>query len=81
MDVYSLKGERCLRLVVYYDEKNDKYIYGNVVFMSGILNFDNVIIGVKRLMDDNNIKIKLGFKVYLLVKILLMILKNIYDSI
>lgn len=80
-DVYSPKGERCLRSVVYYDEKNDKYIYGNAAFMSGILNPDNVIIGVKRLMDDNNIKIKLGSKAHSPVKISSMILKNIYDSI
>ncbi len=80
-DVYSPKGERCLRSVVYYDEKNDKYIYGNAAFMSGILNPDNVIIGVKRLMDDNNIKIKLGSKVHSPVEISSMILKNIYDSI
>lgn len=80
-DVYSPKGERCLRSVVYYDEKNDKYIYGNAAFMSGILNPDNVIVGVKRLMDDNNIKIKLGSKVHSPVEISSMILKNIYDSI
>lgn len=80
-DVYSPKGERCLRSVIYYDEKNDKYIYGNAAFMSGILNPDNVIVGVKRLMDDNNIKIKLGSKVHSPVEISSMILKNIYDSI
>ncbi|AVK47516.1 molecular chaperone DnaK [Clostridium sp. MF28] len=80
-DVYSPKGERCLRSVVYYDEKNDKYIYGNAAFMSGILNPDNVIVGVKRLMDDNNIKIKLGSKIHSPVEISSMILKNIYDSI
>lgn len=80
-DVYSPKGERCLRSVVYYDEKNDKYLYGNAAFMSGILNPDNVIVGVKRLMDDNNIKIKLGSKVHSPVEVSSMILKNIYDSV
>ncbi|WML36901.1 Hsp70 family protein [Clostridium sp. OS1-26] len=80
-DVYSPKGERCLRSVVYYDEKNDKYIYGNAAFMSGILNPDNVIVGVKRLMDDNSIRIKLGPKEHSPVEISSMILKNIYDSI
>ncbi len=80
-DVYSPRGERCLRSVVYYDEKNDRYIYGNAAFMSGVLNPDNVIVGVKRLMDDNSIKIKLGSKVHSPVEISSMILRNIYESI
>lgn len=80
-EVYSPKGERCIRSVVYYDEKNNKYVYGNAAFMSGILNPDNVVIGVKRLMDDNSIKIKLGSKEHSPVEISSMILKNIYDNI
>lgn len=80
-DVYSPKGERCIRSVVCYDEKNDKYIYGNAAFMRGILNPDNVVVGVKRHMDDNNIKIKLGSKIHSPVEISSMILKNVYGSI
>lgn len=80
-DVYSPKGERALRSVVYYDEKNNKYLFGNAAFMSGILNPDNVIIGVKRLMDDNSNKIKLGTKIHTPIEISSMILRNIYESI
>ena len=80
-EVYSPKGERCIRSVVYYDEKNNKYIYGNAAFMSGILNPDNVVVGVKRMMDDNTIKIKLGSKEHSPIEISSMILKNIYDNI
>lgn len=81
VDVYSPKGERELRSVVYYDEKNNKFIYGNAAFMMGILNPDNVIVGVKRLMDDNNIKIRLGSKIHSPVEISSMILKYIYNNI
>lgn len=80
-DVYSPKGERCIRSVVYYDERNNKYVFGNAAFMSGILKPDNVIIGVKRLMDDNSIKVKLGPKTHTPVELSSMILRNIYDSI
>lgn len=80
-EVYSPKGERTIRSVVYYDQKNDRYIFGNTGFMSGVLNPDNIIIGVKRLMDDKDSKIKLGDKIYNSVDISAMILKNLYESI
>ena len=28
-DIYSPRGERCFPSVIYYDERNDKYIFGN----------------------------------------------------
>lgn len=81
VDIYSPKGERCVRSVVYYDEKNDKYVFGNAAFMSGILNPDKVIVGVKRLMDDNKTAIHLGTKTHTPIQISAMILKNLYESI
>lgn len=80
-ETYSPKGERMIRSVVYYDEKNSKYIFGNTAFMSGILNPENVIVGVKRLMDDKNAKIKLGSKVHDPIEISSMILRNLYNNV
>ena len=80
-DIYTPRGERCFPSVIYYDERNDKYIFGNAAFMSGILNPDNVKIGVKRDMDDGSKKIKIGPKELTPIEISSMILKNMYDSI
>lgn len=80
-DVYSPKGVRAIRSVVYYDEKNNRYIYGDPAFMSGIMNPDNLIVGVKRYMDDNTTRIRLGSKQFSPVELSSMILRNIYESI
>ncbi len=80
-EVYSPKGERSIRSVVYYDDKNDKYIFGETAFMSGILNPDNVAIATKRYMDDKNSTITIGGKVHTSIELSSLILKHIYDSV
>jgi len=80
-EIYTPKGERTTQSVVFYDERTKKFIFGKTAFMSGILNPDNVCIGVKRLMDDKNAQIKIGSQIFSPIDISAMILKHIYQSI
>lgn len=80
-EVYSPKGDRSIRSVVYYDDKNDKYIFGDTAFSSGILNPDNVAIGAKRLMDNKDTVINIGGKDHSPVDLSSLILKHIYCSV
>jgi molecular chaperone DnaK len=41
-----------LQSVVYYDPKLDEFIVGNLAYRKGIVNPENVVVGVKRLMDN-----------------------------
>jgi molecular chaperone DnaK (HSP70) len=80
-EIYTPKGEQTMQSVVYFDDRTQKFIFGTAAFKNGVINPDNMCLGVKRFMDDKNIEIKLGDRELSPVDISAMILKNIYFSV
>lgn len=64
--------------VVYYDERQG-FLVGNLAAKKALIHPENAVIGVKRLMDDGNQKIKVGGKEYSPIDISSIILKDVYE--
>ncbi|MCP2033512.1 molecular chaperone DnaK (HSP70) [Planomicrobium sp. HSC-17F08] len=64
---------------VYYDPRQNKPLVGNLALTKALVDPENAVIGVKRMMDDGNQKIKLGDKVFTPIEISAMILKDVYE--
>jgi len=65
--------------VVYFDERQEKPLVGNLAQRKALINPENAIIGIKRMMDDGTQKIKLGNKVVTPVEVSSLILKSVYE--
>lgn len=81
VQTYSPRGSNVFQSVVYFDERSKEFIYDTVAFNSGIFEPSNVCIGVKRLMDNKDIKIKFGDRQFSPIDVSAMILKYIYKSV
>lgn len=81
VQTYSPRGNNVFQSVVYFDERSKEFIYDTVAFNSGIFEPSNVCIGVKRLMDNKDIKIKFGDRQFSPIDISAMILKYMYKSV
>lgn len=67
--------------VVWYDEKNDKYLTDRLAYKKTLVDPEHGIVGVKRHMDNRNMVIKLGEKEHSPMEISAMIIKGMYDSV
>lgn len=65
--------------VVYYDERQEKPLVGNLALKRALIDPENAVIGVKRMMDDANQKIRLGNKEFSPIDISSMILRDVYE--
>ena len=65
--------------VVYYDERQEKPLVGNLALKRAIIDPANAVVGVKRMMDDASQKIKLGNKEFTPIEISSMILRDVYE--
>lgn len=65
--------------VVYYDERQEKPLVGNLALKRALIDPENAVIGVKRMMDDKNQKISLGNQVFSPIDISAMILRDVYE--
>lgn len=74
-------GKNTFQSVVYFDEKYDSYIVGRLAYRRGLQQPENMVLGVKRLMDDKNQKIRLGTREHSPIEISAMILRKIYDDV
>lgn len=81
VQTYSPRGSNMFQSVVYFDERSKEFIYDRVAFNSGIFEPSNVCIGVKRLMDNKDIKIRFGDRQFSPIDISAMILKYVYKSV
>ncbi|MFL0194059.1 Hsp70 family protein [Clostridium sp. WILCCON 0269] len=81
VQTYSPRGSNVFQSVVYFDERSKEFIYDTVAFNSGIFEPANVCIGVKRLMDNKDTKIKFGDRQFSPIDVSAMILKYIYTSV
>lgn len=53
-------GDNTLQSVVYYDPQNKDFLVGKLAYRKGLIFPDNMVLGVKRHMDDASEKIKVG---------------------
>lgn len=81
VQTYAPRGSNVFQSVVYFDEKSKQFIYDTVAFNSGIFEPANVCIGVKRLMDNKDARIKFGDREFSPIDVSAMILKYIYTSV
>ncbi|MEH7415772.1 Hsp70 family protein [Neobacillus drentensis] len=72
------KREYTWASVAYFDERQGILI-GNFAAQKALINPENAVIGVKRMMDDGHQKIMLGGKSYTPIEISSLILKDVYE--
>lgn len=65
--------------VVYYDERQEKPLVGNLALKRALIDPENAIIGVKRMMDDGQQKIQVGNKEFTPIEVSSMILRDVYE--
>jgi molecular chaperone DnaK len=64
--------------VAYHDERQG-FLIGNFAAQKALINPENAVIGVKRMMDDGHQEILLGGKKYTPIEISSLILKDVYE--
>lgn len=78
--IQNKTGQDITQSVVYYNPEKDEIIVGQTAYNRGLMTPENMIVGVKRLMDDNNHKVQLGGKEFTPIEISSLILKKIYED-
>lgn len=73
-------GQDTTQSVVYYDPANTEILVGQIAYSKGLMMPENMIVGVKRLMDDAGHKAMIGGKDFTPVELSSMILKRIYED-
>lgn len=73
-------GQDITQSVVYYNPENDEILVGHIAYNRGLMTPENMIVGVKRLMDDGNQKVMLGGKEFTPITLSSMILEKIYED-
>lgn len=53
-------GDNTLQSVVYYDPQSKDFLVGKLAYRKGLIFPDNMVLGIKRHMDDASEKIKVG---------------------
>ncbi len=74
-------GQDTLQSVVYYEPDREELIVGQVAYKRGVLNPENVAIGVKREMDHANKEISLGDRKFSPIELSSLILKRLYSDV
>ncbi|MBN2000216.1 Hsp70 family protein [candidate division KSB1 bacterium] len=81
-EVYHVgTGDLTLPSVVYYDERNDDFLVGQIAVKKGRIDPDNAVFGVKRKMDNKNEQIVLGKKTFNPIDISRMILEKLVQDV
>jgi len=60
--IQNRAGQDTTQSAIYYNPENDEILVGNIAYNKGLMTPENMIVGVKRLMDDGHQKIMLGGK-------------------
>ena len=77
----SKRKESTYQSVVWYDERYDKYLTDKLAYKKTLVDPDHGVIGVKRLMDNQNEIIRLGNKEHSPMEISAKIIKGMYDEV
>ncbi len=78
--IQNRSGQDTTQSVVYYKPENDEILVGNIAYNRGLMEPENMIVGVKRLMDDGNQKVMLGGKEFTPITLSALILEKIYED-
>jgi len=78
--IQNRAGQDTTQSAVYYNPENDEIIVGNTAYNRGLMSPENMIVGVKRLMDDGNQEITLGGKTFTPISLSSLILEKIYED-
>lgn len=79
---YQTKGGKdTLQSVVYYDPEKTEFLVGQLAYRRGILYPENMVLGVKRKMDDANQKIEVGGQLFSPVELSSKILERLYSDV
>jgi molecular chaperone DnaK (HSP70) len=78
--IQNRSGQDTTQSVVYYNPEDDEILVGNVAYNRGLMEPENMIVGVKRLMDDGSQKVMLGGKEFTPIELSALILEKIYDD-
>lgn len=65
--------------VVYHDERQAKPLVGNLALQRALIDPENAVIGVKRMMDDGAQRIRLGNREFTPIEVSSMILRDVYE--
>jgi len=78
--IQNRAGQDITQSVVYYNPENDEILVGHIAYTKGLMVPENMIVGVKRLMDDGNQKVMLGGKEFTPITLSSLILEKIYED-
>ena len=78
--IQNRAGQDTTQSAVYYNPENDEILVGQVAYNRGLMMPENMIVGVKRLMDDGNQKVMLGGKEFTPITLSSLILEKIYED-
>ena len=78
--IQNRAGQDTTQSAVYYNPENDEILVGNIAYNKGLMAPENMIVGVKRLMDDGHQKIMLGGKEFTPILLSSLILGKIYED-
>lgn len=73
-------GDNTTQSVVYHNPDNGEILVGKLAYKRGLQIPENMIVGVKRLMDDGHQKIRVGGKEFTPIEISAKILEKIYED-
>jgi len=79
--VYQVGGDYDLQSVVYYDPDKGSFLVGKIAFRRGLRSPENMILGVKRHMDDASQQLTMGGRDFTPVEISAKILKKLYEEV
>jgi molecular chaperone DnaK len=78
--IQNRAGQDTTQSAVYFNPDNDEILVGNIAYNRGLMTPENMIVGVKRLMDDGHQKIILGGKEFTPITLSSLILEKIYED-
>ena len=78
--IQNRAGQDTTQSAVYYDADNDEILVGHVAYNRGLMAPENMIVGVKRLMNQGNQDVVLGGKPFTPISLSSLILEKIYED-
>ena len=78
--IQNQAGQDTTQSAIYYNPENGEILVGQIAYSRGLMTPENMIVGVKRLMDEGNQKIILGGKEFTPISLSAIILEKIYKD-
>jgi molecular chaperone DnaK len=73
-------GEETTQSVVFYNPENEDILVGTLAYNQGLAKPENMIVGVKRNMDDGEKELVIGGKTFSAIELSAQILKSMYED-